>query len=285
MPEAWQRKRHIATEYPQTANVHVERGGRFWTFQTRQHSRQERGAGRTTAVEFSNVVGRCDRRAPRRPASAALRLTPSLRRASYAEADRTHRPSGWDELAVDGTLLSPAQRSSLSRFGRTSQRTIGAFTLNYDDLDAHASAELWDKVGEVIGDTARRVEQAGADYVMITAVTGHAVPDQVAAALGVPLLHIADPAAEALRAAGARRVGLLGTRFTMDGFLQGAPADQHGLDIVTPLEPAGLHGAAAADAGGTLSAAGARRAQAACRGGGSSGTLLVLKRQGGKTGS
>ncbi len=142
----------------------------------------------------------------------------------------------WQSTALYYRLLNEAVHRELG--GHHNARSV-LFTLNYHDLDAHASAGRWDKVGEAIGDAARRVEQAGADFVMITAVTGHAVAQQVEAALGIPLLHIADPAAEAVRTAGVRRVGLLGTRFTMEmEFLKERLRAQHGLDIVIPPEPA-----------------------------------------------
>ncbi|MGO4836214.1 aspartate/glutamate racemase family protein, partial [Rhizobiaceae sp. 2RAB30] len=84
----------------------------------------------------------------------------------------------WQSTALYYRLLNEAVFRELG--GHHNARSV-LFTLNYDDLDAQASAGRWDKVGEAIGDAARRIEQAGADFVMITAVTGHAVAEQVQA--------------------------------------------------------------------------------------------------------
>lgn len=141
----------------------------------------------------------------------------------------------WQSTALYYRLLNEAVQREMGEHHNA--RSV-LFTLNYDDLDRLASAGRWDSVGDLIGDTARRVEQAGADFVMITAVTGHAVAEQVETALGVSLLHIADPAAEALRTTGVRRVGLLGTRFTMEmEFFKERLHTRHGLDVVTPTKP------------------------------------------------
>ena len=86
------------------------------------------------------------------------------------------------------------------------------------DLAPFAEMELtgdWDGVARVTADTAKRLVAAGAEGVIITSNTGHKVYDEVAAKLGVPMLHIADATAAKLVADGRTRVALLGTRFTM----------------------------------------------------------------------
>jgi aspartate racemase len=65
----------------------------------------------------------------------------------------------------------------------------------------------------------------------------HKVVDAITAAIQIPLLHIADPTAEAIRASGIRKIGLLGTRFTMEqDFYKGRLIQQHGLDVLTPTQ-------------------------------------------------
>lgn len=86
------------------------------------------------------------------------------------------------------------------------------------DLAPFAEMELsgdWDGVAQVTLETARRLEAAGAEGVIITSNTGHKVYDAVAPKLAVPMLHIADATADKLVADGRKRVALLGTRFTM----------------------------------------------------------------------
>jgi len=74
----------------------------------------------------------------------------------------------------------------------------------------------WNRAGEVLAQAAQRLERAGAEAIMIGANTMHLVADQVQAALGVPLLHICDATADAVKAAGCSRPLLLATRFTME---------------------------------------------------------------------
>ena len=74
----------------------------------------------------------------------------------------------------------------------------------------------WDGAGQVLADAAARLEGAGAEAIMICANTMHLVADQVQAAVGVPLIHIADATSDAVKAAGCSRPPLLATRFTME---------------------------------------------------------------------
>lgn len=140
----------------------------------------------------------------------------------------------WESSALYYRLLNSAVHNRLG--GHHNARSV-LFTFDFDDLVSRASSGRWDELGEILADGARRVEAAGADFVMLTAGTAHAVADQVQAALRIPLLHLADPTAEAIRAAGFTRVGLLGTRFTMEmGFLAKRLGDRYGIEVLTPPE-------------------------------------------------
>lgn len=124
-----------------------------------------------------------------------------------------------------------------SRLGSHHNARSVLFSLDYEELLAFASEGRWDTVGDLLRDAALRVQGAGADFLMITAITGHAVASQVETGLGIPLLHIADPAGEAVRKAGLTRVGLLGTRFTMEmDFFTDRLRERHGLDVLVPDE-------------------------------------------------
>lgn len=86
------------------------------------------------------------------------------------------------------------------------------------DLAPVAEAELsgdWARVAEIVSEAARRVEAAGAEGLILCSNTTHKIASQVEAAVSIPLLHIADVAADRLAADGVKRAGLLGTRFTM----------------------------------------------------------------------
>ena len=99
------------------------------------------------------------------------------------------------------------------------------------DLEDH---ERWDKVGELLTEAARGVERAGADFLLLCTTTFHKVADQVAAAVGIPLLHLADVVAEACKEAGVTRVAFIGTAVAMsDGFFTDRMAG-HGLEVMVP---------------------------------------------------
>ncbi len=83
-------------------------------------------------------------------------------------------------------------------------------------------------------DAARALERGGADGVLIATNTMHLMADAVAGAIGMPLLHIGDAAARAVRAAGHGRVGLIGTAFTMEQPFYAERLARHGLDVIVP---------------------------------------------------
>jgi aspartate racemase len=93
----------------------------------------------------------------------------------------------------------------------------------------------WEAAGELLASAAQRVEGAGADCLLIATNTMHKVAPAVERAITIPLLHIADATAEQLQADGIRRVGLLGTRFTMEqDFYIGRLEERFGIEVVVP---------------------------------------------------
>lgn len=92
----------------------------------------------------------------------------------------------------------------------------------------------WDGAAEILIDAARRLETAGADFFLIATNTMHQVADAVAASVSIPLLHIADTTAKVLLHDQVRRVGLLGTAFTMELDFYRERIEQKGIEIVVP---------------------------------------------------
>jgi aspartate racemase len=87
-------------------------------------------------------------------------------------------------------------------------------------------------------DAAIRLERGGADFIVICTNTMHRMADAVTGAINIPLLHIADPTAQKVKAAGVTKVGLLGTAFTMEqDFYKGRLRDRFGLDVLVPPAP------------------------------------------------
>ncbi|KAL4893150.1 Asp/Glu/hydantoin racemase [Aspergillus ambiguus] len=106
------------------------------------------------------------------------------------------------------------------------------------DLDEVESLEhtgQWDKVGELLGSLASRLQAAGADFFLVACNTVHIVAPQIAAHTTIPMLHIVDATAQKVIEGGHRTVGLLGSRYTMEGtYFSGRLASKYGLDVLVP---------------------------------------------------
>lgn len=109
------------------------------------------------------------------------------------------------------------------------------FSVDFDAVERLQHAGDWAGAAEVLVGAARRVEAAGADFILICTNTMHRVAPEVEMAVGIPLLHIADATGERLVDRGIGKVGLLGTAFTMEqAFYKERLADRYGLEVVVP---------------------------------------------------
>jgi aspartate racemase len=112
------------------------------------------------------------------------------------------------------------------------------YSFDFEEIETLQHAGRWDAATERMVDAARRLERGGADFVLICSNTMHRMAAEVQAAIGIPLLHIADATAEQIQAAGLRRIGLLGTGFTMEqDFYKGRLTARYGLDVRVPAAP------------------------------------------------
>ncbi|SFU67303.1 aspartate racemase [Methylobacterium sp. 174MFSha1.1] len=138
----------------------------------------------------------------------------------------------WESSAEYYRIINETVRARLG--GLRSARCL-MWSFDFGEIEALQHAGRWDEAADELIAAARRLERGGADFVVICTNTMHRMADQVQAAIGLPLLHIADPTAERIRAAGLSRVGLLGTAFTMEqDFYKGRLAARHGLDVLVP---------------------------------------------------
>ena len=118
----------------------------------------------------------------------------------------------WESTITYYQLLNEAAKD---RLGGLHSAKILLYSVDFSEIEALMSRGEWDRAAELLGGVAKRLEQAGADCVLICTNTLHKVAPQVQSQITVPLLHIAEAAAEALLARGVTRVGLLGTKYTM----------------------------------------------------------------------
>ncbi|MDR3593148.1 MAG: aspartate/glutamate racemase family protein [Negativicutes bacterium] len=108
------------------------------------------------------------------------------------------------------------------------------YSVDFAEIEVLQHQGRWEELGVVLAEAARRVEQGGADFVLICTNTMHKVADAVVARVGIPLLHIADATAEEIKRQGLDRVGLLGTRFTMEQDFYKNKLDEHGIRVIVP---------------------------------------------------
>lgn len=128
-------------------------------------------------------------------------------------------------------------RNVQMRLGGLHSAKIILESVDFAPIAQMQSDSEWDKAGLVLAESAARLQTAGADCVLICTNTMHNVAEQVENAIDVPLLHIADATAHALQADHIGKVGLLGTRFTMEqDFYKGRLTQQHGIEVVTPSD-------------------------------------------------
>lgn len=89
------------------------------------------------------------------------------------------------------------------------------YNVDFSELEACLTSGDWDTITTILTDAAQRLEKGGADFILICTNTMHNVFDRVQAGVSVPLVHIADAAADALEKDGVKKVALLGTKYTM----------------------------------------------------------------------
>ena len=110
------------------------------------------------------------------------------------------------------------------------------YSLDFEPIARLELEEHWDEFAMVLVNAAKCLERAGAEFILLASNTAHKVADNVQAAIGIPLLHIADAAAEAIAAAGIHTVGLLGTEFVMQQDFYRDRLRSRGIDVLLPGE-------------------------------------------------
>lgn len=137
----------------------------------------------------------------------------------------------WESSAEYYRLLNELVRERLG--GLHSARCV-LYSVDFAEIERLQVAGEWERAGEVLAGAAKGVEAAGAELVLICTNTMHKVAEQVQEALSVPLLHLADASADAVLRGGVRRVGLLGTAFTMEQDFYRERLVARGLDVLVP---------------------------------------------------
>ena len=173
-------------------------------------------------------------------ADCPKRNGPLLQPSNWALASRPMKMIGliggmsWESSAEYYRIINEGVRD---RLGPTASARCLLWSFDFSEIERLQHSGDWSALTHRMQDAARRLENAGAELLLICTNTMHRMAEAVQQAVSIPLLHIADPTAKRIRAAGLRRVGLLGTAFTMEqDFYKGRLADEHGLEVLVPNE-------------------------------------------------
>ncbi|MBW4024322.1 MAG: aspartate/glutamate racemase family protein [Proteobacteria bacterium] len=141
----------------------------------------------------------------------------------------------WGSSAEYYRILNEGVRD---RLGPTASARCLLWSFDFSEIERLRHDGDWTGLTARMIDAARRLEAGGAEVLLICTNTMHRMAAEVQDAVAVPLLHIADPTAEGIKAAGLRKVGLLGTAFTMEqAFYKGRLRELHGLEVLVPDAP------------------------------------------------
>lgn len=110
------------------------------------------------------------------------------------------------------------------------------YSVDFDEIEQYQSRGEWGKSGEVLADAAVRLEQAGADFIVICTNTMHKVAPAVQSKISIPLVHIAEATADELEKHRIAKVALLGTKYTMTQDFYKAKLIDRGIEVLVPEE-------------------------------------------------
>jgi aspartate racemase len=137
----------------------------------------------------------------------------------------------WESTALYYRQINLAVQQ---RLGGLHSAKLVLLSVDFHEIEVLQRAGDWAAAGEILARAARSLEAAGADFLLLCTNTMHIVAPTISQAVNIPLLHIADPTAQAIQHAGYSRIGLLGTRFTMEQAFYMDRLRQQGLQVLLP---------------------------------------------------
>lgn len=141
----------------------------------------------------------------------------------------------WESSSIYYQLMN---REVQKRIGGVSSAKTLMYSFDFGEMSALQSAGKWAEATDWMTTVGATLSRGGADFVMICCNTMHLMADEVEKAARVPLLHIADPLGAKIKADGKKRIGLIGSRFTMEDnrIISGRLHTKYGLDVIVPDE-------------------------------------------------
>lgn len=138
----------------------------------------------------------------------------------------------WESSAVYYRIINELVREKVG--GTHSAKSI-MYSVDFAEFEKLQHQGDWDKLTELMIDAGMRLKNGGADFIVICTNTMHKMADAIESQVGIPLLHIADAAADEVKKRGLGKVALLGTKFTMEqDFYKNRLSQKHGIEVIIP---------------------------------------------------
>ena len=139
----------------------------------------------------------------------------------------------WESTQTYYRLINEGVKN---RLGGLHSAKLVLFSVDFAEIEALQHKGDWPATADILAGAALSLQKAGADFLVIGTNTMHKVAPEIEQAIGIPLLHISDATAQVLKKDGVTRVGLLGTRFTMEQAFYRERLEAGGIDVLTPDE-------------------------------------------------
>jgi aspartate racemase len=140
----------------------------------------------------------------------------------------------WESTASYYKAINEGVKAEL---GGLNSAKICLYSVNFDEIEKLQHQGKWDETALILSEAAKSVEAGGADFLIICTNTMHKVAPEIESSISIPILHIADATANKLVIDGIKKVGLLGTRFTMEqDFYKSRLVEKFGIEVVVPKE-------------------------------------------------
>lgn len=138
----------------------------------------------------------------------------------------------WESTASYYQLINEGVNRQL---GGLHSAKICLYSVDFAEIEKLQCNDSWVESGKLLAEAAKSLEAAGADFLLLCTNTMHKVSPDIVSKISIPFLHIADATAEQLTADGVRRIGLLGTKFTMEQtFYKNRISDTFGIEVIIP---------------------------------------------------
>ncbi|KKO52360.1 aspartate/glutamate racemase family protein [Paenibacillus sp. DMB20] len=111
------------------------------------------------------------------------------------------------------------------------------YSVDFQEVERYQAADEWEKAGQLLGAAAQSLEKGGADFIVICTNTMHKVIEQIEENISIPVLHIADAAANRIKQSTLKTIGLLGTKYTMEQAFYKSRLESNGIKVLVPETP------------------------------------------------